>query len=386
MTLDGRLDILPPQRSTCGGLLGCGAMGQAKTAPAAGTDLAAACERALVRCRVLNRQQAGHFLDHGYVVVPQAFPPAFAAAARSQAWAELRTRHGVSPNDRATWPGAGAGRGVPGYYRTASSGRRLLLQAEAPRAFAAVVDVVGGAERLPENGAELALSDAAVANLGGPDARWAPPSIRQRGWHKDGWHFRHFLDSPEQGLLLVPFFSDVLPRSGGTAMATDSIAPVARLLAAHPEGLHADGVQGGGYLIPGLVEQCRQFAELTGAAGDLAIIHPYMLHRACSNPSGRPRFIANVALVLRAPMRFRRRADDYSLVELATLRALGVESLSFAPAKPRERLVPAPFRNDAERARERSRLAAERTALAAAGTAMPDWGTEFGYGAGDSAG
>lgn len=355
-------------------------MVQGRAASAAGSDSAAACEQALAECRGLDRQQAAHFLDHGYVVVPQAFPAAFAAAARAHAWTELAAKHGVSRNDRATWPGAGGP--VPGYYRTAGSGRRLLLQAEAPRAFAAMADAIGGADRLPSDGRELALGDAAVVNLGAPDAQWAPPCSRQRGWHKDGWHFRHFLDSPEQGLLLVPFYSDVLPRSGGTAMATDSIAPVARLLAEHPEGLHADGVQGGGYLIPGLVEQCRQFAELTGSAGDLAIVHPYMLHRAVPNPSARPRFIANVALVLDAPMRFRRSAEDYSLVELATLRALGVQELPFAPTRPRERLVPAPFRNDTERARERARLRAERKALAEAGTATPDWGAAFGYGVG----
>ena len=353
---------------------------QGKPGSAAGSDLAAACEQAPVDRRGLNRQQAAHFLDHGYVVVPQAFPPAFAAAARAQAWAELGAKHGVSAHDRTTWPGAGGL--VPGYYRTAGSGRRLPLRADAPRAFAAVADAIGGAERLPSNGSELALGDAAVANLGAPDAQWTPPCSRQRGWHKDGWHFRHFLDSPEQGLLLVPFYSDVLPRSGGTAMATDSIAPVARLLAEHPEGLHADGLQGGGYLIPGLVDQCRQFAELTGSAGDLAIIHPYMLHRAVPNPSARPRFIANVALVLDAPMRFRRSAGDYSLVELATLRALGVRELPFAPTRPRERLVPAPFRDDAERARERAGLGAERKALAEAGTATPGWGAAFGYGVG----
>ena len=43
-------------------------------------------------------------------------------------------------------------------------------------------------------------------------------------------HFRHFLNSPEQGLLTVPIFSDILPKSGGTFVARDSIAPVARLL------------------------------------------------------------------------------------------------------------------------------------------------------------
>ena len=42
--------------------------------------------------------------------------------------------------------------------------------------------------------------------------------------------FRHLLDSPEQGLLVVPLFNDILPQSGGTHIATDSIGVVSRFL------------------------------------------------------------------------------------------------------------------------------------------------------------
>lgn len=345
---------------------------------AARSPVEAMCEQALANCRVLGRKQAEHFLEQGYVVVKDAFPAEFAATVRDAAWQELREKHGVDPKDRRTW--AGTGGPVPGYFRTASRGAPLTLATDAPRAFAAIADVIGGAERLPNAGAELAWTDAAVANLGGVGVGWERPAARRRTWHKDGWHFRHFLDSPEQGLLVVPLFSDVLPRSGGTCIAPGSIAPVARLLAAHPEGLHPDGVQGGGYLIPGFIEQCSQFAELTGEAGDMVLVHPYMLHRPCPNPSPRPRFIANAALVLEAPMSFHRPASDYSLVELAVLRALGAESLPFAITQPREQVVPGPFRDEAERARQAARLREEVAALAAAGTVMPRWGAEFGYG------
>ena len=346
----------------------------------------AACEQALANCRALSRQQALHFLNHGYVLIRDAFPTAFAERVRSAAWAELQEKHGVAPEDPRTWASASANAPVPGYFRTAGPGGRLTLKTEAPRAFAAIAEVVGGAERLPNGGSELAWAEAAVANLGGVDLAWEPPAAHRRIWHKDGWHFRHFLDSPEQGLLVVPFFSDVRPRSGGTCIATDSIAPVARLLAAHPEGLHPDGVQGGGYLIPGLIEQCNTFAELTGTTGDMAILHPYMLHRPCPNPSPRPRFIANAALVLQAPMRFSRPKGDYSLVELAVLRALGEESLAFGPTQPRERVTPGPFRHEGEKAQEAARLREEMGAMAQAGVLTPAWGTEFGYGSNRDAG
>ena len=62
----------------------------------------------------------------------------------------------------------------------------------------------------------------------------------------DGWDFYHYLDSPEQGLLVVPLFSDILPRSGGTTIATDSVQVLARFLVQHREGVHPDGTQGGG--------------------------------------------------------------------------------------------------------------------------------------------
>lgn len=359
-------------------------------------DFEAAFDAAVANCRLLDRQQARQFIDKGYVVVKAAFPPELASAVRTQAWRELKEKHGVDAADARTWQRRFHGPGgIPGYVRTGGSGCRFLLQKEAPKALQAILDVIGGGQRLPAAGSELAWGDGAVANLGsslgsglgsgasGEGLDWQPPQAEQRGWHKDGWHFRHFLDSPEQGLLLVPIFSDILPRSGGTCLATDSIAPVARLLADNPQGFHADSVQGAGYLIPGLVGQCEEFEELVGEVGDLAIVHPFMLHRACVNPSPRPRFIANAALVLREPMRFDRDPNDagdgHSLVELAVLRQLGVDKFSFRIEGHREAFVPAPFRSEEQKLAERRRLDREMEAMAAKGVVTSAWGPAFGY-------
>ena len=264
--------------------------------------------------------------------------------------------------------------------RTAGSGRRFRLVTDAPRAFQTQADVVGGVERL-RDGDDLAWGDGAIGNLGvAGDPSWHPPQPRQLGWHKDGWHFRHFLGSPEQGLLTVPIYSDILPSSGGTFIATDSIAPVARLLAAHPDGLHPDSVQGAGYLIPGLIEQCSQFEELTGETGDLVLLHPYVLHRACPNPSPRPRFIANAALVLEQPMQFDRGpGDPYSLVELAVLRALGVNRLRYETTRPMQAVIPGPMRSEDEAAKQRDLLEVEMRHMASDGVVTPAWATEHGY-------
>ena len=184
------------------------------------------------------------------------------------------------------------------------------------------------------------------------------------------------MDSPEQGLLVVPIFSDILPQSGGTTIATDSIQVLARFLAQRPEGLHPDGTQGGGYLIPALVEQCQQFEELTGNAGDVALLHPLMLHRASANPSGRARFIQNGRLSLEEPLCFNR-ADpaDYSLVEICVLRALGeAERLAgWEPNGPREnndkstdwgRVTPRPFRTEEEKVEQQAIITVEQEKLA----------------------
>jgi hypothetical protein len=37
-------------------------------------------------------------------------------------------------------------------------------------------------------------------------------------WHNDGDWFTHFLDSPEQALLVIPLFSDIKPKGGGTVI------------------------------------------------------------------------------------------------------------------------------------------------------------------------
>ena len=346
-------------------------------------DFQSAFEAALAQCRLLERQQASHFVENGYVLVKDAFPAEIAESVCSQAWRDLLENHGVDEKDPRSWQRQFHGPGgIPGYVRTAGSGRRFVLHREAPKAFQALVDVLGGTQRLPADGSELAWGDGAVANLGAGDGQhqWQAPSHRQRSWHKDGWHFRHYLDSPEQGLLVVPIFSNILPRSGGTHIATDSIAPVARLLADNRQGLHADSVQGSGYLIPGLVEQCSDFQELTGEIGDMAILHPFMLHRPCVNPSPRPRFIANAALVLREPMQFNRPPGDaYSLVELAVLRALRTNALSFEITGRREAVKPAPFRDEEERAAEGLRLEAEMAAMASKGVVTPAWGEGLGY-------
>ncbi len=155
------------------------------------------------------------------------------------------------------------------------------------------------------------------------------------GWHKDGDFFRHFLDSPEQGLLVIVVWSDIEPRGGGTFIACDSVPVLARFLAERPEG-----VLPGGFDFQERIKECRDFEEITGRAGDVVLLHPFVLHTVSQNHNGTARMITNPPVHLKAPMNFQRADKDYSPVERSILRALEVESLDFAPQNPRERIVP----------------------------------------------
>ena len=284
-------------------------------------DYEAMMEQSIARCTMLSSTEAWHFLEHGWVLIKGAVSKQIAADIVACAWLELEER-GIMKDDPKTWkqepyirtgcpPNINimASRGdkeaaaqmleIRTRYDLPSESPRL--QEVAPRALGAQLDCVGGWDRVkdPE---QIKLPDSVAVNLCKDDSNLGEDgwrSTRASGWHKDGWHYRHFLDSPQQGLLLGYFYSDILSGSGGTQMCVDSIGVVARLLAQHPEGIHPDSVQS--YIQPHMIKECKEFEEPTGEAGDLAIMHPYMVHRVAGNPSGRPRFAQFPSLKLSQP-------------------------------------------------------------------------------------
>jgi hypothetical protein len=287
--------------------------------------------------RVLTEEQIEAFLRCGHVTVPQCFTRADAQPWLDEAWVRL----GYDPDDPSTWTES----------RVHMPSRRRVEVADfAPKAWRAACELLGGEERIEQ---PCTWGDGFIVNLGlGADREWEPPSRSSPGWHKDGDFFRHFLDSPEQGLLTLVLWSDIEPRGGGTFVAADSVAAVARLLADTPEGVLPDDFD-----YDDLISQCDDFVETTGRLGDVVLLHPYVLHAVSQNHRG-PRFITNPPIALREPIRFDR--DDPSPVERAVLRALGVERLDYRPMGERERVVP-------ERVLRQRRMAdAERARLAAA--------------------
>jgi ectoine hydroxylase-related dioxygenase (phytanoyl-CoA dioxygenase family) len=176
-------------------------------------------------------------------------------------------------------------------------------------------------------------SDSFIVNFHrGADQPWQPPSPNVKGWHKDGSYFKHFLDSREQALLPIVMWSDMLHQGGGTFIAPDSVRVMARYLAEHPEGVSPKD-----FNFQELISQCTRFEEVTGNAGDVAILHPFMLHASSQNTIRQPRFMTNPPVVLKEPMKLNRESpEDFSLLERATLHYLGLERLDFQPTAPRE--------------------------------------------------
>ena len=70
----------------------------------------------------------------------------------------------------------------------------------------------------------------------------------------------------------------------------------------------------------------ESFFEMTGEVGDVILLHPLMLHSASKNLLRHVRIITNPPVSLKEPFCFdRERMEDYSLVELKTLRDLGMK-------------------------------------------------------------
>jgi len=291
----------------------------------------------------LTPEQVDFFMENGYVVIKQAFTKEKAAEWTQNMWVRL----GLDPNDKSTWDRERIH--MPWH-------KRETVSTFAPKAWEAMKDLLGGEERIDEQSSSW--GDSFIVNLGtpeleGPDKHVDPKDLDN--WHVDGDFFVHFLDSPEQALLVIPLFSDIKPRGGGTYISPNGIDLIAPYLAAHPEGVLPTGLS----FTPSTstaaepqddpnywshlkeIKRCTRFAEMTGEIGDVVLMHPLMLHSASKNHLREARIITNPPVSLREPFNFARDdPEEYSLVELKTLKALGVDRFEFKPTTERRRVTP----------------------------------------------
>ncbi|TBU23269.1 hypothetical protein BD311DRAFT_92050 [Dichomitus squalens] len=296
----------------------------------------------------LTPEEVDFFMENGYLIVKQAFSREKAAEFTKDMWVRL----GMDPDDQSTWPVDRDRIHMPWH-------KREPVATFAPRVWEIMKELLGGEERIDP--ISSAWGDSFIVNLGTPALAANPhpvPPVELDNWHVDGDFFVHFLDSPEQALLVIPVFSDIAHAGGATYIAPDGIDMIARYLAQHPEGVlpaklcfvpsdsatkYADPRDDPGYWSHlEKVKECTKFVELTAETGDVVLLHPLMLHSASKNHLRIPRVITNPPVGLKEPFCFARDdPDEYSLVELKTLKALGATRFEFRPRTERRRIVPA---------------------------------------------
>jgi hypothetical protein len=155
-------------------------------------------------------------MRHGFVVVKDCF-----SQAASDEWTrDVWTRLGMSPTDKTTWTRERTN--MPEH-------RRLSVPSFSPKAWDAICDLVGGEDRVTAD--SKTWSDSFIVNLGTAEhegREFDPKELE--GWHVDGDFFIHFLDSPEQGLLVIPLYTDILPNGGGTWICSEGPAKIGQWL------------------------------------------------------------------------------------------------------------------------------------------------------------
>lgn len=270
--------------------------------------------------RHLTVEQVDFFMKHGYLRVPECFSREAAEEWTKDVWIRL----GFDPKNPDTWTTERTN--MPSHHE-------VSVRDFAPKAYDALCELVGGEDRITDS--SKVWRDNFIVNLGTKEHEGQETNPKNlKGWHVDGDFFVHFLDSPEQGLLVIPLFTDILPNGGGTWICSEGIGKIGKWLFDHPEGVlprmtpvggtenFEDGLEFYSKVIQGCDD--ASFHEMTGLVGDVILLHPLMLHSASKNGRRLPRIITNPPVALLEPFNFDREDESqYSLVELKTIQELG---------------------------------------------------------------
>jgi hypothetical protein len=249
--------------------------------------------------QVLKPWQVEQFVEEGYTLLKEAFSVETAAAVRAGVFREL----GLKEDEPSGW--------TKGFISLQKDFEGApYSQAYTPQVKGAFDQLMGAGRWVPWEG----LGWWPVTFPGFHSGPWKPG-----GWHVDGQHFQHRVDSPDQGLLPLFIFSEIQPGWGGTAVVPGSHRWVARRLkAAGPEGMDPHV----------LAKECEalpkpRVMEATGLPGDVLLLHPMIIHAGSSNNGKTPRVACNPCFGLKEPMNLSRaNPAGYSPVERAIVEAI----------------------------------------------------------------
>jgi len=245
-----------------------------------------------------NQESFEHFRVHGWMRVRSAFSVDEAAAMRAAAWREL-AKVGIRQRDPSTWT-----KERPDHLQCVKDDPafRAVASARLLEAIDAVLE--GQAYERPKNCGALFLAFPS-------NQSWDVPS---RGWHIDANYLSAL--APPAGVRTHALFGDVAGRAGGTLIVSGSHrlvhqyfkdnppprgtrgAAFRKLLQGHPylRGLHTEGEidEHAARFIARAEDHggiSLQVVENTGAAGDVILLHPLVLHVATPNTGKAPRFL-----------------------------------------------------------------------------------------------
>ncbi|HEX8234932.1 MAG TPA: hypothetical protein VF600_03165 [Abditibacteriaceae bacterium] len=292
--------------------------------------------------KVFTAEQIEQFQQRGHITLKEAFPREQALKAQAFLWERLSER-GVQRDDRATWT-------QPMAHLKETYADEVFQACDTELLRDAVEDLVG-AGRWSQRGHTSYWGWWPVNFALGADRPWTVPT---GGWHWDGIQFRHTVDAPDQGLLMLCMFSEIASRGGGTLVAEGSHQVVARFLKQFPEGIELnDAIKQCNVGHPWLAQLTGQSTsedqiedpqeriarfmdeetpdehgtrlrviETTGSPGDVIFCHPFLYHAASQNHLGVPRFMCNRTTPLREAMQLHRADSEYSPVEHSIRAAL----------------------------------------------------------------
>jgi hypothetical protein len=298
--------------------------------------------------KVLTNEQVEYFKEFGWVKVEEAYPRQTALDAQQIVWDNVEKR-GILKNDKSTWTEEMVKLNEV-YFEKEFQLCNTSHMADA------IEDLVGEGrlanrivygESSPEN--QSGYGWWPVNFYMGKDKPWDVPT---EGWHWDGIQFKHYIDSPDQGLLCLCLFSEINIQGGGTLIAEGSHKLVAKFLAEQTEGIElkdalplmkqshpwlseltgSDNVSDGNRIDKFMnwhtdADGVRlKVTETTGSPGDIFLCHPFLFHAASQNHLGVPRFMCNRTTPLKDRLQLKREdGSPYSPLETSIRNVLSYE-------------------------------------------------------------
>jgi hypothetical protein len=258
----------------------------------------------------LSDAQIEQFIQDGFVRIDRAFPRELAEQGRAIMWRDLP----CDPHDPTTWTKPVIR--LPGY-----GDAPFRKAVNTPVLHAAFDRLVGKGRWAPRDG------------LGTFPVRFPhPDDPGDTGWHVDvsfpgddcdpderhdfsAWRVN--VTSRGRALLMLFLFSDVEAQDAPTRIRVGSHVDMARYL-------EPAGEAGRSHMVLDHMGAHRPVALATGDAGTVYLCHPFLIHAAQKHGGATPRFMAQPPLGLAQPYRLARADGDYSPVEIAIRKALGL--------------------------------------------------------------